>query len=130
MNGRHVMAQGRVQHFVRLWNAAGWPDRVHSLNGADLTLTDLETLLEPRQVVRTIEQLQALPLGTKLAVQGDRAAQVDTLDWDVTPQGEVITVKRIVYVGTDLYDLLADPGPVTRDTLRRMLPAVVIDPVD
>ena len=131
MNGRHVAARSRVQHFVRLWNAAGWPDRVHSLNGQDLLITDLETLLTPRQVVRTLPELQALPAGTIIVTQGERAAQVEAYE-DCDEEGELIVVKRLIYVGTDLDDYLT-PERMHRDTLdtlRRMLPAIVLGTKD
>lgn len=128
MNGRHYRAQARVGHFVRLWNIAGWPERVHSLNGADLLLVDLEELMKPRQVVRTIEQLQALPAGTVILVDSDRAAQVENAELYDLDTGAEIPATRLLYVGTDLYDnLTPDPSPEELDTLRRMLPAIVID---
>ena len=126
------MARDRVAAFVRQWRRKGGSSLVGSLSGAELWVEDLDVISKPRQVVRTLGQLQGLPKGTKLAVQGDRAAQVEGYD-DVDDNGELIEVKKLIYVGTDLDDYLAPPDRLTRetlDTLRRMLPAVVIDPVD
>lgn len=131
MTARH-MAQSRVAAFARVWRRAGWSATISSFNGADLLIADLEALTKPRQVIRTLAQLQALPAGTVLKVQGDRAAQVEATDWDCDEQGEIIPGKRLMYVGTELDDYLM-PEPIdqlSRDTLRRMLPAIVIDPVD
>lgn len=137
---RHVTAQDRaaqfrVTQFVKAWKRHFTPtgvDIISGVEGARLWLSDLEALTAPRQVIRTIEQLQALDIGVMLKVQGDRAAQIETLDWDVDSNGEIILGKRIVYAGTDLFDyLLPDPlDKETLDTLRRMLPAIVIDPVE
>jgi len=132
MNGRHVAAQGRVQRFVKAWHRrftlVSAPVAAN-IDGVDLLITDLETLLTPRQVIRTLPELQALPVGTIIVTQGERAAQVEA--WtDVDDNGELIEVKRLIYAGTDLYDHLRNPDPETRDTLRRMLPATVIDTKD
>jgi hypothetical protein len=83
-------------------------------------------------VIRTLAQLQALAPGTVLKVQGDRAAQIEAYE-DVDDEGELLEVKKLIYVGTDLDDYLTErygPDLATRDTLRRMLPAIVIDPLD
>jgi hypothetical protein len=137
MNGRHVAAQGRVRNFVKHWKAIR-PDRdvIMQAHGyafedpADLLLVDLETLMKPRVVVRTIPQLQALAVGAIIVVQGDRAAQVEGYeDWDLET-GAGIEAKRLLYVGTDLTDDLTGPSMLARDTLRRMLPAIVIHPLD
>ena len=134
MNGRHVAAQGRVRNFVKHWKAATARPVIMTAHGyafedpADLTVVDLETLLTPRVVIRTLRQLQALAVGTIIVTQGDRAAQVEDYEaWDVETGAEV-EGKRLIYVGTDLDDeLLPNPTPRQRDTLRRMLPAVVIE---
>jgi hypothetical protein len=64
-------------------------------------------------------------------VQGDRAAQVEAREeWDLNTGAEIES-KRLIYVGTELDDvILPTPDRETLDTLRRMLPAVVIDPLD
>jgi hypothetical protein len=136
------MARDRVAAFVRMWKAEvaylGRKNREsifrvgrETATPVDLLIADLEALSKPRQVIRTIEQLQALPVGTKLAVQGDRAAQVEAReDWDLDTGAEIES-KRLIYAGTDLDDvILPTPDRETLDTLRRMLPAVVIDPLD
>jgi hypothetical protein len=131
MTARH-MARDRVAAFVRVWRRAGWSAPISSFNGAELLIADLEALTRPRQVVRTLAQLQALAPGTVLKVQGDRAAQVEAYE-DVDDEGELLEVKKMIYVGTDLDDYLTErygPDLATRDTLRRMLPAIVIDPLD
>jgi hypothetical protein len=128
MNGRH-MARDRVAAFARTWRRFKQPQVVIRLNTIDLLIADLEALTRPRVVVRTLAQLQALAPGTVLKVQGDRAAQIDEhVTIDAT--GEFIEGACLVYAGTDLYDLLTDPSKEDRDTLRRMLPAIVIDPLD
>jgi hypothetical protein len=133
VNGRHVAAQGRVRNFVKAWRAL-YPQRPKVTNGFgiyDLTVVDLETILTPRVVVRTIPQLQALAIGTVIMTAANRAAQVEGYE-DCDEHGELIVVKRLIYVGTDLDDYLT-PSRMhhdTRDTLRRMLPAIVIHPLD
>lgn len=83
---------------------------------------------ETRKVIHDLPALQALPPGTILKVQGDRAAQVEAHDdWDIKT-GESVVAKHLSYVGTDLSDDLTSPTKEERDTLRRMLPAVVVDP--
>jgi len=128
VTGRHYAAQTRVQQFVKAWKRA-FPNRGTVTNGFgiyDLQLVDLEELMKPRQVVRTLPELQALPVGTKLIVQGDRAAQIEHREaWDYDTGAES---KRLLYVGTELDDvILPTPDRDTLDTLRRMLPATVID---
>jgi len=138
MNGRHVAAQGRVGLFVKTWKKA-FPNRDKVTNGFgiyDLTVVDLETLMQPRQVVRTLPQLQALPVGTIIVVQSGRAAQIEEdLEAYADEDGviDVKNAKRLIYVGTDLHDALTPAehiSPAERDTLRRMLPATVIDTKD
>jgi hypothetical protein len=126
------MARDRVGAFVRAWRRHFNPlgvDVVTGVEGVKLLLADLDALSRPRVVVRTLAQLQALQPGTVIRVQGDRAAQIEAHE-TYDDEGELSPATRIVYVGTDLYDLLTDPDPLTRDTLRRMLPAIVIDPLD
>lgn len=123
------MARDRVAAFVRLWRARALPSTIYKLNDVDLWIEDLDAISRPRQVIRTIEQLQALPVGTKLAVQGDRAAQVEAREWWDLDTGAEIESKRLIYAGTELDDVIL-PNPIDRetlDTLRRMLPAIVID---
>lgn len=84
---------------------------------------------ETRPVIHTLPELQALPPGTKLRVQGDRAAQIEKAERYDLDTGAEVDATRLLYVGTDLYDnVKPDPSREERDTLRRMLPAVVIDP--
>jgi hypothetical protein len=127
------MARQRVAAFALAWRRC-FPTDVEidvRVEGERLRLDDLEALSKPRVVIRTLAQLQALPAGTKLAVQGDRAAQIDKAEAYDEGTGEELEAKRLLYVGTDLYDnLLPDPSAEELDTLRRMLPAIVIDPLD
>ena len=134
MTARH-MAADRVGAFVRAWRRRFSPQGVDVVTGAEgvhLLLADLETLSRPRQVIRTIPQLCALAPRTVIMVQSGRAAQIEAYE-DCDEHGELIVVKKLLYVGTDLDDYLHPPDRLykeTPDTLRRMLPAIVIDPLD
>lgn len=131
MTGRH-MARDRVAAFVRAWRRAPVSGRIlATVAEIDRLIDDLDALSKPRVVVRTLPQLQALPVGTKLVVQGDRAAQVEAREeWDLNTGAEVES-KRLIYAGTELDDvILPTPDRETLDTLRRMLPAIVIHPLD
>jgi hypothetical protein len=125
------MARVRVAAFVRAWRRKGGSSLVGSFSGAELWIEDLHALSKPRVVVRTFPQLQALAVGTIIRTQGDRAAQVEEReDWDLETGAEIES-KRLIYAGTDLDDvILPTPDRETLDTLRRMLPAVVLDPLD
>lgn len=132
MTARHMSA-GRVSAFVRAWRRV-FPTDVEidvRVEGERLLLADLEALTKPRVVVRTFPQLQALAVGTIIKTQGDRAAQIEAREeWDLDTGAEVES-KRLIYAGTDLDDvILPTPDRETLDTLRRMLPAIVIDPLD
>ena len=134
--GRHF-ARNRVEIFVKAWQARPLKSvvaRIPQDGDADpllLWIEDLAAISRPRVVVRTLPQLQALAPGTVIMTSAGRAAQVEGYeDWDLET-GAKIEAKRLLYVGTDLYDnLLPDPDTQERDTLRRMLPAIVIDPLD
>lgn len=132
---RHF-ARSRVSIFVKAWQALPLKSvvaRIPQEGDNDpllLWIEDLAAISKARRVIRTIAQLQALPAGTVLKVKGDRAAQIDKHETYDLDTGEEIPATRIEYVGTELYDLLLDPDPETRDTLRRMLPAIVLDPLD
>ena len=128
------MPRDRVADFVRAWRRRFGTipgiDVVSGVEGAKLWVEDLEALVKPRVVVRTLAKLQALPVGTMLKVQGDRAAQVDRGDVYDPASGEAVEANVLIYVGTDEYDNLTAPNADQRDTLRRMLPAIVIEPLD
>ena len=126
------MARDRVASFVRAWKKRDPLDpqpRVIGMLGVDLMVADLEALSKPRVVVRTLAQLCALPVGTILKLQGDRAGQIEDYE-TYDDDGELHPATRIVYAGTDLDDRLVELDRETADTLRRMLPAIVIDPID
>jgi hypothetical protein len=127
---RQLAAHDRVATFIRAWRRRGLQPTVSAIHDAELLVVDLETLLKPRVVIRTLAHLQALAVGTIIVVQSGRAAQIDTDYGQITDDGEFVEGTRIFYVGTDLYDNLTDPSKEERDTLRRMLPAIVVDPLD